>query len=156
MQNLTNIILIPNTNQNLNLIINLFQKNVGEFKDSIVIQTDSTYYIILKSIVPDIMVKEINEINIALNDSINIEINVSNYSNYVRKIEKINFINDSENLIAFDDNYVGGKWLSANSNFNFKFKIYGKKIGNYTPQIIFETQNGVISKNICNLSINVN
>lgn len=156
LQNLNDINLIPNSIKNFYLSINLFQKNVGEFKDTIIIQTDTTYHIYLKSIVPDIMVKDMNDISTNLNDSNDLEINVSNYSNYVRKIEKITILNDDENIIKFDENNFSGKWISANSSYIFNFKIYGKVKGNFTPQIIFETQNGVISKNTCNLNINVN
>jgi len=155
LQDLNDIYIQPDTNKSLNLYINHSQKNVGISTDNIVIQNDSTYNLFVKSIVPDIMVKDYGNIDLTKNDSMVIEVKIYNYSNYPRKIEKVSIVNDDDNNIKLLSNLSLGKWIQANSNSNIEFKVYGKDVGTFNPSIIFESQNGVIIKNNCDITLNI-
>lgn len=159
LQNLNNLYLNPQGQNSLSLYLNVQQRNVGKFHDRIIIETDTIYYINVKSIVPDIMVKDFGKIELNIGETKEIEINILNYSNVLRTINGYSIESNPDNLVFSDNNY-NNLWMYPQSNRKLKFKIEGKQQGTFYPIISIKVQNQIsqkiIVKNECNLEVIVN
>lgn len=155
-QKLEDLIVPINNNKELNFFLNLKQGIVGEFEDILYVETDTIYSMILKSTVPDIVVKEHDIINLNLNEESEIYIKIINFSNYNRKLENYNIINDSTNIISFNNSTTIPFYIYADDSFDLSFKIKATQKGIFNPRIEFEFQGNLIQKNYIDLNIVVN
>lgn len=155
-QNLQNLF-VPNTNQKeLNFRLNLRQSIVGEYYDKLIIETDSIYSLILKSVVPDVKAQDYPDLKLNLNDEITLKIKVLNFSNYLRRINDVDIKNNDFNQLRYNDFSFKNINLPANSIVEIEFKFKAQQRGTFTPRIEFDFSKNIISKNIVDLNIEVN
>lgn len=159
LTNLTDIVLNPNAENHIELELNVLQRNVGIYNDRVKIETDSTYYINVKSIVPDVMVKDYGKIELNYGETKEFVVTILNHSNHFRIINGYFFRNNTSNMINGNSQY-NNVWVAPLGNQRFRFRVTGKERGTFYPNIHFFVQyqnfHNLIVKNDCQLEIVVN
>lgn len=152
---LSNLIVPYNGTNELNFYLNAKQSIVGEYIDKLYIETDTLYSIVLKSTLPDIYVKDIDTLRLNLGELRKVKINISNYSNYIRKVNEFKVYNDNDSFISLVKSPFSPIFIFAKNINSIEININAKKTGVYQPRIEFTIQDGIISKNYTNLIIEV-
>lgn len=152
---LNNLIVPYNGTNELNFYLNAKQSIVGEYIDKLYIETDTLYSIVLKSTLPDIYVKDVDTLRLNLGELRKVKINISNYSNYIRKVNEFKVYNDNENFISLVKSPFNPSFIFAKNSISIEININATKTGIYQPRIEFAIQEGIISKNFTNLIIEV-